>query len=92
MALVGAMAAALAGPAWAGEIAGDSVKIRDQAIRLEGIDVPESGQYCRQDGQAWRLRPEAGHGPGGSLRRRHGAVRLVRARSLWPYHWHLLSR
>jgi len=34
---------------------GDTIEIRGEAIRLQGIDAPESGQRCRRDdGRVWR--------------------------------------
>ena len=52
-ALRGPYAATIAGPATV--IDGDTLEIRDQRIRLFGIDAPESGQSCTDaDGQSYR--------------------------------------
>jgi endonuclease YncB( thermonuclease family) len=33
---------------------GDTIQIRDQRIRIHGIDAPESRQECTVNGKAWR--------------------------------------
>lgn len=42
-------------------IDGDTIEIRGQRIRLEGIDAPESRQACVRNGEAWRCGQAAAH-------------------------------
>ncbi len=52
LALVPGLALAdISGPATV--IDGNTLEIRGQRIRLDGIDAPESGQPCRLDGKPW---------------------------------------
>ena len=38
---------------------GDTIIIREQRIRVEGIDAPESRQLCKTDGKPWRCGQKA---------------------------------
>ena len=62
------LALALASPAVADEaeiagrarvIDGDTIEIRGARIRLHGIDAPESGQSCFNNGKRWRCGQQA---------------------------------
>ena len=38
---------------------GDTIEVHDQAIRLHGIDAPESRQTCTAEGKPWRCGQKA---------------------------------
>jgi hypothetical protein len=40
-------------------IDGDTIEVRGERIKLEGIDAPERGQLCEADGQRWRCGQQA---------------------------------
>jgi endonuclease YncB( thermonuclease family) len=54
---------------------GDSLRLRDSRIRLEGIDAPEIDQTCQLDGETW----ECGDAAADALRQLIGS-RYVRCK------------
>ena len=64
---------------------GDTIEIKDQKIRLWGIDAPELAQRCSEDGAMYPCGLDASHALAKQIGRKRVSLRAPQHRPLWAH-------